>query len=84
MDGYVAGVVHADTEAEVHGERARRAAADHAVWVATAAFAGLTGSGFDRTSGRSGIWAADGTLLAEASDLPGDLARAVVYGADNG
>jgi predicted amidohydrolase len=84
MDGYVAGVVHADTEAGVHGERARRAAADHGVWVATAAFAGPTGSGFDRTSGRSGIWAADGTLLAEASDLPGDLARAVVYGADNG
>jgi predicted amidohydrolase len=84
MDGYVAGVVHADTEAEVHGERARRAAADHGVWVATAAFAGPTGAGFDRTSGRSGIWAADGTLLAEASDRPDDFARAVVQARDNG
>ncbi|MER5479168.1 carbon-nitrogen hydrolase family protein [Streptomyces sp. NPDC002734] len=78
MDGYVAGVVHSEAEAEVHGERARRAAADHGVWVATAAFAGPTGGGFDRTSGRSGVWAADGSLLAEASDLPGDIARAVV------
>lgn len=77
MHGYVAGVVHADHEAEVHGERARRAAADHGVWVATAAFAGPTGGGFDRTSGRSGIWSARGELLAEASAEPDDLARAV-------
>ncbi|MGR3933698.1 carbon-nitrogen hydrolase family protein [Streptomyces sp. BRA346] len=77
MDGYVAGVVHADHEAAVHGERARRVAADHGVWVATAAFAGPTGGGFDRTSGRSGIWSADGKLLAEASTAPDDLARAV-------
>ncbi|MFC8194174.1 carbon-nitrogen hydrolase family protein [Streptomyces sp. NPDC057298] len=77
MDGYVAGVVHADDEAEVHGERARRVAADHGVWVATAAFAGPTGGGFDRTSGRSGIWSADGTLIAEASAGPDDFARAV-------
>lgn len=77
MDGYVAGVVHADHEADVHGQRARRAAADHGVWVATAAFAGPTGGGFDRTSGRSGIWSARGELLAEASAAPDDLARAV-------
>ncbi|MEU3557510.1 carbon-nitrogen hydrolase family protein [Streptomyces fragilis] len=84
MDGYVAGVVHSDAEAEVHGERARRAAADHGVWVATAAFAGPAGGGFDRTCGRSGVWAADGSLLAEASDLPGDFARAVVPARRNG
>lgn len=76
IDGYVAGVVHADHKAEVHGERARRVAADHGVWVATAAFAGPTG-GFDRTSGRSGIWSAEGELLAEASSAPDDLARTV-------
>jgi predicted amidohydrolase len=84
MDGYVAGVVHGEDEAEVHGERARRVAADHGVWVATAAFAGPTGGGFDRTCGRSGIWAADGSLLAEASDLPGDFAGAVVPARGNG
>lgn len=77
VDGYVAGVVHADHEAEVHGERARRIAADHGVWVAMAAFAGPTGGGFDRTSGRSGIWSADGELVAEASSAPDEFARAV-------
>lgn len=77
IDGYVAGVVHAEHEAEVHSERARRVAADHGVWVATAAFAGPTGGGFDRTSGRSGIWSADGELIAEASAAPDDFARAV-------
>jgi predicted amidohydrolase len=80
MDGYVAGVVHADHEAGVHGERARRTAADHGVWVATAAFAGPTGGGYARTSGRSGIWSAQGELLAEASAAPDDLARAVFSG----
>ncbi|MFI5781725.1 carbon-nitrogen hydrolase family protein [Nocardia sp. NPDC051570] len=74
MDGYVSGVVHdADHESELHGERARRVASDHGVWVATAAFAGPTGGGFDRTSGRSGIWSATGELLAEAGSAPGDL-----------
>ncbi|MFI9463079.1 carbon-nitrogen hydrolase family protein [Streptomyces xiamenensis] len=77
IDGYVAGVVHADHEAEVHGERARRVAADHGVWVATAAYAGPTGGGFVRTSGRSGIWSADGGLVAEAGPLPGEVVRAV-------
>jgi predicted amidohydrolase len=77
IDGYVAGVIHADHEAEVLGERARRVAADHGVWVATAAFAGPTGGGFDRTSGHSGIWSADGELLAEAGAEPDETARAV-------
>lgn len=77
IDGYVCGVVHADHEAGVAGERARRVAADHGVWVATAAFAGPTGGGFDRTSGRSGIWSAEGDLLAEAGDAPDEFARAV-------
>jgi predicted amidohydrolase len=76
IDCYVAGVVHADHEAEVLGERARRVAADHGVWVATAAFAGPTGGGFDRTSGRSGIWSADGELIAEAGAAPDEVARA--------
>ncbi|MFG2582784.1 carbon-nitrogen hydrolase family protein [Streptomyces malaysiensis] len=78
MDGYVAGVVHADHEAEVHGERARRVAADHEVWVAMAAFAGPTGGGFDRTSGRSGIWSADGELIAGTGTVPDEIARAVL------
>ncbi|WP_343235878.1 hypothetical protein [Streptomyces sp. SID10815] len=63
--------------AACHGERALRVAADQDVWVATAAFAGPTGGGFDRTSGRSGIWSADGKLIAEASGAPDDVVRAV-------
>lgn len=77
IDGYVAGVVHAAHEADIHGERARRVATDHGVWVATAAFAGPTGGGFDQTSGRSGIWSPTGELIAEASSAADDFARAV-------
>lgn len=80
IDGYLAGVVHADHQAGLHGERARRVAGDHGVWVATAAFAGPTGGGFDRTSGRSGIWSAGGELIAEAGTAPDDLVRAVFTG----
>lgn len=77
MDGYVAGVVHADDQAGLQGERACRIAADHGVWVATAAFAGPTGGGFARTSGRSSIWSAAGQVVAEAGTAPDELARAV-------
>jgi predicted amidohydrolase len=76
IDGYLAGVIHADHEAHVLGERARRVAADHHVWVATAAFAGPTGGGFDRTSGRSGIWSSTGELLAEAGEAPDEIVQA--------
>ncbi|WP_051941170.1 carbon-nitrogen hydrolase family protein [Phaeacidiphilus oryzae] len=78
IDAYVAGVVHAEHESGLHGERARRVAADHGVWAATAAFAGPTGGGFARTSGRSGIWSPGGDLVAEAGPDAGDLARAVL------
>lgn len=77
IDGYVAGVVHSGEEAGVHGERARRVAADHGVWVATAAFAGPTGGGFDCTSGCSGLWSAAGELIAEAGVAPDDVVQAV-------
>ncbi|MEU9100548.1 hypothetical protein [Streptomyces sp. NPDC048361] len=72
----VAGVLHADHEAELHAERARGVAADHGVWAATANFAGPTGGGFDRTSGGSGIWSADGRELARADAAPDSIARA--------
>ncbi|MFC4913303.1 carbon-nitrogen hydrolase family protein [Actinomadura gamaensis] len=74
IDGYVAGVVHSGQEVHVAGERARRVAAEYGVWAATAAFAGPTGHGFDRTSGRSGIWSASGETLAEAGPAPDEVA----------
>ncbi|MEV7090564.1 carbon-nitrogen hydrolase family protein [Streptomyces sp. NPDC093085] len=76
MDAYVAGVVHAGHESALHATRARRVAATHAVWTATAAFAGPTGEGFGRTSGRSALWSPHGRLLAETGPAPGAFARA--------
>ncbi|SFA83327.1 Predicted amidohydrolase [Amycolatopsis marina] len=78
MDVYVAGVVHTADEAALHGERARRVAADHDVWAATASFAGPTGGGFARTAGRSGIWSADGVAVAQAGPDTGEIARATI------
>ncbi|MEV4620739.1 carbon-nitrogen hydrolase family protein [Asanoa sp. NPDC049573] len=83
IHAYVAGVVHAERDARVHGLRAQRVAAEHRVWVATAAFAGPTGGGFDRTSGRSGIWDPRGAVLAEAGEKPDDLASAVFVGQEH-
>ncbi|MET8870767.1 carbon-nitrogen hydrolase family protein [Nocardia sp. NPDC004604] len=74
IHGYVAGVVHSAEEAALHGERARNVATEHGVWAATAAFAGSTGGGFTRTSGRSGIWSTTGELLAQAGPDPGEFA----------
>ncbi|MFI6348720.1 nitrilase-related carbon-nitrogen hydrolase [Streptomyces sp. NPDC050560] len=76
VDGCVAGLVHDESEAEAHGARARRIAADHGVRGAMAVFAGPTGGGCHRASGRSGIWSSTGELLAEASTAPDDVVRA--------
>ncbi|MFC5180520.1 carbon-nitrogen hydrolase family protein [Actinomadura harenae] len=76
MDGYLAGVLHADHEAHLLPERARRIIAARGVWVAGASFAGPTGGGFDETCGGSGIWSATGDVLAEAGTAPDDFARA--------
>ena len=48
-----------------------------AVPVAIASFAGATGGGFHQTVGHSTIFAADGSKLAEADELPSSLVRAV-------
>lgn len=78
IDAYVAGVLeHADAE-EVPGERARRIASDHAVWVAVASFAGSTGGGFTRAAGRSTIWQAGGIEVAHAGPEVGAQVRAIL------
>ncbi|MDR7274355.1 carbon-nitrogen hydrolase family protein [Catenuloplanes atrovinosus] len=74
IDAYLAGVLDHAHERHVHGERARRIAAEHGVWVAFASFAGGTGFGFTEAAGHSTIWAPDGRVVAEAGPLPGDLA----------
>jgi predicted amidohydrolase len=76
IDGYVAGVLEQAADAGVPGERARRIAADHGVWAATASFAGSTGGGYTHAAGGSAIWAPDGAVLASAGPHPGAIARA--------
>ena len=79
MDAYVAGVCEAAADAAVPGQRARRVAADHHVWVAIASFAGSTGGGYDPAAGGSGIWAADGAVVNQAGPETGAIARARLY-----
>jgi predicted amidohydrolase len=76
IDAYVAGIVHHLDEGDEHVERALRVARDHGVFVVIASMANPTGGPFDRTAGRSGIWARDGALLAQAGTEPGEFVRA--------
>jgi predicted amidohydrolase len=78
IDAYVAGAVDRPEDAAVQEERAHRIARDHGVPVVIASCAAPTGFGYDRTAGRSGIWAADGTVLARAGAGPGDRAVATL------
>jgi len=78
IDAYVAGVLESAEDAAVVGERARRVAAAHHVWVAIASFAGSTGGGYTEAAGRSGIWSSDGDVIAEAGPEIGAIARAAL------
>jgi predicted amidohydrolase len=78
IDVYVAGVLETADDAAVPDERARRVAADHHVWVATASFAGSTGGGYDRAAGGSGVWAPDGVAITRAGPETGGIARATL------
>jgi predicted amidohydrolase len=78
MDAYVAGVLEKAEDAAVPGERARRVAADHGVWVAIASFAGPTGEGYADAAGGSGIWHPDGGAVVEAGRDVGEVLRATI------
>lgn len=78
IDAYVAGSVKAPDEAAVQDERARRVATEHGLWVAVASGAGSNGGGYDPAAGRSGIWAADGSVVAQAGAEPGEVVRATL------
>ncbi|GAA3747815.1 carbon-nitrogen hydrolase family protein [Plantactinospora mayteni] len=78
IDGYVAGVLDSAAEWGVQDERARRVAATHGVWVATASFAGSTGAGYTDAAGRSRIWDRVGRVVAEAGPEPGTVVRATL------
>jgi predicted amidohydrolase len=78
IDAYVASVLESAEDAAVPGERARRIALDHRVWVAVASFAGSTGGGYERAAGCSGVWAPDGIAVARAGPEPGAIACATL------
>ena len=78
IDAYVAGGVKAPDESAVQDERARRVATEKGIWVAVASGAGSNGGGYDPAAGRSGIWAADGSVVAQAGAEPGEIARATL------
>lgn len=78
MDAYVAGMLEFAEDALVPEERARRAAADHGVWVAFASFAGSTGGGYANAAGGSGVWSSDGVAVARAGTGTGEIARATL------
>lgn len=75
IDAYLAGVLESAEDAAIPDERARHVATDHQVWVAVASFAGPTGGGYDHAAGRSGIWAPDGAVVAQAGPEIGAIAR---------
>lgn len=79
VDAYVAGALYRDT-AESRQRRdthvAERAAA-HGVWGVLASGAGPTGD-FRPAAGGSGIWAPDGSLVAQAGQAPGEMVRAIL------
>lgn len=75
MDVYVAGILETADRAAVQEERTRRVITDHGVWVALASFAGSTGGGFTHALGRSGIWAPDGAVIAQAGPEVGAMVR---------
>jgi len=78
MDAYVAGVLESAEDAGVPGERARRVAADHHVWVVVASFAGSTGGGYAQAAGGSGIWTPEGGVVVQAGPEVGAIVKATL------
>lgn len=84
IDAYLAGSVKAVDEGELQDERARRVATEYGVWVAVASGAGSHGGGYEPAAGRSGIWAADGSVVGQAGSDPGEMVRATLRSAVGG
>ncbi|WP_197037769.1 MULTISPECIES: nitrilase-related carbon-nitrogen hydrolase [Actinomycetes] len=76
IDLYAAGLVHRPDEVGQFGVRAHRICALGSVPVVFAGFAGPTGGGYTQTCGGSAIWDANGHLMIQAGDQPGEHVRA--------
>jgi len=77
MDVYVASTLFSRAVAGQLDERMPRIAADHGVWVAAVSYAGPS-SHYPETSGGSGIWAPDRSLVAKAGPETGAVLTATL------
>jgi predicted amidohydrolase len=77
MDAYVASALFSPAGAVQRDERMARIAADHGVWIAAASYAGPS-SHYPETSGGSGIWSPDGSLVVQAGPETGAVATATL------
>jgi len=75
MDAYVASTLFSPAGAVQRDHRMAGIAADHGVWVAAASFAGPS-SHYPETSGGSGIWSPDGSLVVQAGPETGAVVTA--------
>lgn len=78
IDVYVAGMLESADDVAVLDQRARRIAADHAVWVAISSFAGSAGGGYARAAGHSAIWRPGGQTVAHTGKEVGAIVRATL------
>ncbi len=78
IDLYVAGLVDHPGDTDRQRERAARIATTCRAYVGFASFAGPTAGGYDETAGRSAVFGRRGSVLAETSQLPGGIARALL------
>ncbi|MFD8702074.1 carbon-nitrogen hydrolase family protein [Kitasatospora sp. NPDC059648] len=83
IDAYVASTLYGPgaAQAERRDGHCRDRATAHGVWVVLSTSAGPTGV-FPDSSGGSGIWAPDGSTVAQAGTEPGELVRAELVRAE--
>jgi predicted amidohydrolase len=77
IDAYVASTLFSPAAAGERDERMAQIAAAHGVWVAAASFAGSS-SHYPETSGGSGIWSRDGSLVVQAGPESGAVVTATL------
>ncbi|MEV6977337.1 carbon-nitrogen hydrolase family protein [Kitasatospora sp. NPDC093806] len=76
IDAYVASALYGDSESQLERRdgHTRERAVTHGVWGVMSTGAGASGE-FATTSGGSGVWAPDGTLVGQAGEEPGGIVR---------
>ncbi|MFD7447575.1 hypothetical protein [Kitasatospora sp. NPDC059827] len=82
IDAYVASTLYGPgpAQAERLAGHLRERTGAHAVWGVLSTSAGASGE-FAETSGRSGVWAPDGTVVGQLGAEPGGLLRVEIPGA---